>query len=179
MGGGLWQAALESVMGWVGQGCRAEGWLDWPTGEGVDVPLYASEKSSSNVRRSINFHRGAMIIRSPKVFIVSGILAVSLLSGCGAGTEPETSATTTAPVSAPQPSSSSVTADPAREPEQRSSVGLANPASEYCIKMNGTLDIVQGEAGEIGMCHLPDGTVIEEWELFRRDNGQNDLSTSN
>ena len=23
---------------------------------------------------------------------------------------------------------------------------------------------------EKGMCHLPDGTVVEEWELFRRDN---------
>ncbi|MEE9877844.1 MAG: DUF333 domain-containing protein [Stenotrophomonas maltophilia] len=26
------------------------------------------------------------------------------------------------------------------------------------------------EGGEYGMCHLPDGSQVEEWELFRRDN---------
>lgn len=51
-------------------------------------------------------------------------------------------------------------------------VGLANPASEYCISQGGTLEIVRDAAGDRGMCHLPDGTVIEEWALFRRDNGQ-------
>lgn len=49
---------------------------------------------------------------------------------------------------------------------------IANPASEYCVKKGGTLEIVQGADGETGMCHLPDGTVVEEWALFRRENPQ-------
>lgn len=46
-------------------------------------------------------------------------------------------------------------------------VGMANPASQYCVEVGGTLEIVKSEDGERGMCHLPDGAVIEEWELFR------------
>lgn len=57
--------------------------------------------------------------------------------------------------------------------KKASSVNVANPASVYCVKKGGTIEIVKDESGgEVGMCHLPDGTVIEEWELFRRDNPQ-------
>ncbi|KRG66429.1 hypothetical protein ABB27_13695 [Stenotrophomonas terrae] len=52
-----------------------------------------------------------------------------------------------------------------------SRVGIANPASEYCVKKGGKLEIRKNsEGGEYGICHLADGTQIEEWELFRRDN---------
>ena len=51
-------------------------------------------------------------------------------------------------------------------------VGIANPASEHCVQKGGKLEIVKDAAGEKGMCHLPDGTVVEEWELFRRDQPQ-------
>lgn len=45
---------------------------------------------------------------------------------------------------------------------------LANPASVYCEQdLGGTLEIVNGEAGQIGVCHLPDGRACEEWRLFR------------
>ena len=55
-------------------------------------------------------------------------------------------------------------------------LGIANPASEFCIRQGGILDIVKDQDGnEIGMCKLPDGTVIEEWELFR---SQQDKPTS-
>ena len=53
-----------------------------------------------------------------------------------------------------------------------STTAIANPASEHCIKKGGRLEIVKEAAGEKGMCHLPDGSVVEEWELFRRDNPQ-------
>ncbi|HET7266784.1 MAG TPA: DUF333 domain-containing protein [Oleiagrimonas sp.] len=47
---------------------------------------------------------------------------------------------------------------------------MPNPASEYCVKQGGTLEIVKDHDGnERGMCHLPDGTVVDEWDLFRRD----------
>jgi putative hemolysin len=46
-------------------------------------------------------------------------------------------------------------------------VGLANPASVFCIEQGGTLELRNTMEGSVGYCHLPDGTVIEEWELFR------------
>lgn len=50
-------------------------------------------------------------------------------------------------------------------------VGMASPASEYCVKKGGKVEIKKNsEGGEYGICHLADGTQIEEWELFRRDN---------
>ncbi|WP_421569748.1 DUF333 domain-containing protein [Stenotrophomonas sp. PD6] len=48
--------------------------------------------------------------------------------------------------------------------------GMANPASEYCVKRGGKVVIEKDEAGgERGICHLPNGDEIDEWELFRRD----------
>lgn len=52
------------------------------------------------------------------------------------------------------------------------SVGLANPASLHCVERGGTLKIIKGSDGKRGMCHLPDGMVVEEWELLRRDRGK-------
>lgn len=46
-------------------------------------------------------------------------------------------------------------------------VGLANPASTFCVKQGGTLELRNTMEGVVGYCHLPDGTVAEEWELFR------------
>ncbi|GAB2473621.1 DUF333 domain-containing protein [Comamonas humi] len=51
-------------------------------------------------------------------------------------------------------------------------VGMANPASVYCQQLGGRSVTVKEAAGERGVCHLPDGTVIDEWELFRRDHAQ-------
>ena len=46
---------------------------------------------------------------------------------------------------------------------------LPNPASEYCVnRQGGELQIHKDKDGsEAGFCHLPDGRVVEEWELFR------------
>jgi len=50
---------------------------------------------------------------------------------------------------------------------------IANPASEFCVKMGGRLDIVKDKTGgEIGLCYLPDGRIIEEWTLFRMYDGK-------
>ncbi len=49
-------------------------------------------------------------------------------------------------------------------------IGLANPASVYCASLGGKSEIRQAaDGGNYSMCHLPDGTVLEEWALFRRD----------
>ncbi|UUC91802.1 MULTISPECIES: DUF333 domain-containing protein [Comamonas] len=48
-------------------------------------------------------------------------------------------------------------------------IGMANPASVYCAKLDGKSRIEKTAAGERGICVLPNGTEIDEWELFRRD----------
>jgi putative hemolysin len=52
------------------------------------------------------------------------------------------------------------------------SVGMPNPASAYCVQIGGKLGIENREGGQVGICTLPDGTRIEEWELYRRDHPQ-------
>lgn len=47
--------------------------------------------------------------------------------------------------------------------------GLANPASTNCINKGGTLNIMDTNEGQVGMCTLPGGKVCEEWALFRGD----------
>lgn len=55
---------------------------------------------------------------------------------------------------------------PSATPTQ--TVGLANPASVHCAKLGGKDVIVTDAKGnQYGMCHLKDGRVCEEWELFR------------
>lgn len=48
-------------------------------------------------------------------------------------------------------------------------VGMANPASVYCQSLGGKTVMQSNEKGQYGICHLPDGTQIEEWALYRRD----------
>lgn len=56
--------------------------------------------------------------------------------------------------------------DSENEPEQRE--GIGNPASEYCIQQGGKLEVKKDDEGnEYALCHLPDGTIVEEWALFR------------
>lgn len=49
-------------------------------------------------------------------------------------------------------------------------IGMPNPATEYCIVQGGTSEMVKDEKGWYGLCHLPDGKVIEEWQLYRSAN---------
>jgi len=34
-------------------------------------------------------------------------------------------------------------------------------------RTGGTLEIRKGNKGETGYCNLPDGSIVEEWTLFR------------
>lgn len=47
---------------------------------------------------------------------------------------------------------------------------MSNPASQYCAELGGNLEIRVEQAGEAGYCHLPDGSIMEEWELYRGKN---------
>lgn len=56
--------------------------------------------------------------------------------------------------------------------EKSEKIGMANPASEFCAKQGGRLEPKKDTQGnEYALCHLPDGTVVEEWEYFRSKNG--------
>jgi uncharacterized protein len=46
-------------------------------------------------------------------------------------------------------------------------VEIANPASVFCVEQGGRVEIVEGEGGEQGICVLPDGTRVDEWEFYR------------
>lgn len=49
---------------------------------------------------------------------------------------------------------------------------MANPASVNCEQAaGGTLKIVDTPNGQQGMCHLPNGTICEEWSLMRGECG--------
>ncbi|WP_033419232.1 DUF333 domain-containing protein [Pseudorhodobacter ferrugineus] len=52
-----------------------------------------------------------------------------------------------------------------KDEQQRS--GLANPASVYCQSLGGVLEIRTEANGQTGYCTLPDGRIVEEWELFK------------
>ncbi|MCB1543688.1 MAG: DUF333 domain-containing protein [Rhodobiaceae bacterium] len=49
---------------------------------------------------------------------------------------------------------------------------IANPASVFCVRQGGRVEIVRGIKGQIGICVLPDGRRIEEWEFFRANHGK-------
>lgn len=53
--------------------------------------------------------------------------------------------------------------------QNSTAVGMPNPASAYCVEIGGTLALENREGGQVGICTLPDGERVEEWELFRRD----------
>lgn len=46
-------------------------------------------------------------------------------------------------------------------------IGKPNPASLHCVNQGGVVELRKEKQGTVGYCHLPDGRVVEEWELFR------------
>lgn len=49
-------------------------------------------------------------------------------------------------------------------------IGMPNPASQYCIEQGGQLEIRNEANGQVGYCKLPNGKVVEEWELLEQIN---------
>ncbi|MGO3517736.1 putative hemolysin [Acetobacter cibinongensis] len=48
---------------------------------------------------------------------------------------------------------------------------MPNPATLYCVKKGGKIETrYEDKKGQVNFCRLPDGSVSEEWALFRRDN---------
>jgi hypothetical protein len=45
---------------------------------------------------------------------------------------------------------------------------LANPASVFCAQTGGRSEILRtASGGQLGICILPGGEVVEEWAYFR------------
>ncbi|EAP0006257.1 DUF333 domain-containing protein [Salmonella enterica subsp. enterica serovar Typhimurium] len=48
-------------------------------------------------------------------------------------------------------------------------IGMPNPAAVYCEQQGGTLMPVQTPQGVRSDCKLPNGEIIDEWTLWRRE----------
>lgn len=44
---------------------------------------------------------------------------------------------------------------------------VANPAAVYCVQQGGELDTVSENNQRITYCALPDGSRVEQWQLYR------------
>lgn len=51
--------------------------------------------------------------------------------------------------------------------KQGDTVSMSNPASVYCESIGGKSEVVKNSKGWYGVCHLPDGTIVDEWDLYR------------
>ena len=62
--------------------------------------------------------------------------------------------------------------NPKKSPEQgEQAIGMANPASVFCEKQGGKSVIRKNKDGsEYGVCVLPNGQEVDEWEYFRAHN---------
>ena len=55
-----------------------------------------------------------------------------------------------------------------RTAPNESTVGIANPASVFCTQQGGRSEIrTTVDGNEYGVCLLPTGEIMEEWEYFR------------
>lgn len=62
-------------------------------------------------------------------------------------------------------------APPPSDTGSEKGIRMPNPASVHCAEQGGTVEMRQGPEGVTGYCHLPDGRVVEEWELYRAQQG--------
>ncbi|WP_392564311.1 DUF333 domain-containing protein [Orbus wheelerorum] len=53
---------------------------------------------------------------------------------------------------------------------KKNTISMANPASEYCENIGGKVQLVNDPKGAYGLCHLPDGQVVDEWDLYNANN---------
>jgi uncharacterized protein len=45
-------------------------------------------------------------------------------------------------------------------------VGLANPSAIYCAQKGGRVEIQRDDRGEVGLCRLPDGRLVDAKSYF-------------
>lgn len=60
-----------------------------------------------------------------------------------------------------------------RASEQEPSAGAVSPASKFCVDSGGRVQIAPSEDGEVGICILPDGQRVEEWDFYESNSNAN------
>ena len=50
--------------------------------------------------------------------------------------------------------------------------GIASPATVYCEELGYDYSVKKTPEGEYGICHLPDGSAVEEWEFLGGKTGE-------
>ncbi len=53
---------------------------------------------------------------------------------------------------------------------QDTSTQLANPAATFCAENGHTYEIRDGAGGQTGVCILSDGSEVDAWDYFRKNN---------
>jgi putative hemolysin len=57
---------------------------------------------------------------------------------------------------------------------------MPNPASVFCEEQGGSVEIVtDADGNQSGVCHLPDGTQIDEWEYYRQYHEEDNAGLAN
>lgn len=54
-------------------------------------------------------------------------------------------------------------------PQQPRPAGLVNPASAHCHAQGGRVVLGYTAEGREGLCFLPDGSLVDEVQLYRQD----------
>lgn len=55
------------------------------------------------------------------------------------------------------------------QPPQPRPAGLVTPATSYCHAQGGRTLLGYTAEGREGLCFLPDGSLLDEWQLYRRE----------
>ncbi|MDH4078109.1 MAG: DUF333 domain-containing protein [Acidimicrobiia bacterium] len=98
--------------------------------------------------------------------LLTGLTMAALLFATGCGSDATTDTTTFTSTSTTTGSTAGTSSG------SGTTVGLANPASVYCVSQGGEVVIVTAaDGGQQGLCRLPDGTEIDEWEYYRASQG--------
>ena len=58
---------------------------------------------------------------------------------------------------------------PACAPQPLRPAGLVNPATSHCHARGGRTLLGYTAEGREGLCFLPDGSLVDEWQLYRAD----------
>lgn len=109
---------------------------------------------------SRDLHNNAHMIKAQHIYIgVAVLLVIGILYWFGMSQE-----------EAPLPETVMEQGSTQDADVEDDTASLPNPASVHCTEvLGGTLEIRDTAEGQIGICHLPDGSMCEEWELYRTD----------
>lgn len=110
-------------------------------------------------------------IKASAIVLVLVIAVVMMTAGCTQ--TPTTTPSTTVPTTVATPLPTTIVVTKATPTGNVTS--LANPASVYCGQVGGTSVIMTNNTtgGQFGVCNFPNGTTVDEWQLYYSAHGVN------